>query len=71
MDYAVRVRQSAGGEWVASAEGMPGCTVKARSREDVLEDMKRAINLYVQGLLEEAIDDPGDADGGEVVTLSV
>jgi predicted RNase H-like HicB family nuclease len=73
MDYTVRIRQSPGGEWTASAEGMPGCAAKASSREAVLEEMKKAINLYVQGLLEEAIDEPNEADTqkAEVVTLSV
>jgi predicted RNase H-like HicB family nuclease len=73
MDYTVRVRQTSERAWTASAEGMPGCTVKANSREQVLEEMKTAINLYVQGLLEEAIDQPEDAGDSpaEVVTLSV
>lgn len=71
MDYRVRVGQNASGEWVASAEGMPGCTVKAQSREAVLEEMRKAIDMYVQGLLEEGIDEPEDGDQGEVLTLSL
>ena len=71
MDYTVRLHQTHEGGWTASAEGMPGCTVKARSREAVLDEMRTAINLYVQGLLEEAIDQPDDAGADEVVTLSV
>jgi predicted RNase H-like HicB family nuclease len=71
MDYRVRVRQAGNGEWVASAEGMPGCTVKGQSREAVLDEMRKAINMYVAGLLEEGIDEPEDGDQGEVVTLSL
>jgi predicted RNase H-like HicB family nuclease len=73
MDYTVRIRQTPSGEWTASAEGMPGCAAKGNSREVVLEEMKKAINLYVQGLLEEAIDEPneGETQQAEVVTLSV
>ena len=72
MDYTVRLRRAGDGSWIASAEGMPGCAVRGPSREAVLDEIKKAINLYVQGLLEEAIDEPGDAAGEtEVVTLSV
>ena len=72
MDYTVRLRHLASGAWTASAEGMPGCAATGPTREAVLEEMKTAINLYVQGLLEEAIDDPGNPDdAGELVTLSV
>ncbi len=71
MEYRVRVRQGGSGEWVASAEGMPGCTVKAGSREAVLNEMRKAINMYVAGLLEEGIAQPEDGDEGEVVSLSL
>ena len=50
---------------------MPGCTVKGQSREAVLDEMRKAINMYVAGLLEEGIDEPEDGDQGEVVTLSL
>jgi predicted RNase H-like HicB family nuclease len=71
MEYTVRLRQAREGEWTASAQGMPGCTVKAASRDAALDEMRKAINLYVQGLLEEAIDQPEGTDEGELVTLSV
>ena len=71
MDYAVWLRQAADGSWTAWAEGMPGCAVRGASRESVLVEMRKAINLYVQGLLEEAIDQPPEADEGELVTVTV
>jgi predicted RNase H-like HicB family nuclease len=71
MEYRARVRQTASGEWTASAEGMPGCAAKAESREAVLDEIRKAINLYVQGLLEEAIDQPEDPDAGELVSVTV
>jgi predicted RNase H-like HicB family nuclease len=71
VEYAVRVRQTTNGAWTASADGLPGCTVKGASREAVLDEMKKAINLYVQGLLEEAIEEPAQEGEGELVVLSV
>ena len=73
MEYTVLLRRGVDGGWRASAEGLPGCTVRARSREAALDEIRTAINLYVQGLLEESIDEPGEVEGEplESVTVSV
>jgi predicted RNase H-like HicB family nuclease len=73
MDYPVVLKRRADGDWLASAESLPGCTVRVRSRDEALEQIRGAIQMYIQSLLEEAIDDADNtaAETVEQVTVQV
>jgi predicted RNase H-like HicB family nuclease len=71
MDYPVVLKRRAQGEWVASVESLPGCSVRAGSRDAALEQIRAAIEMYIQGLFEEAIEMPGDQAAEQVESVIV
>ena len=71
MDYSVVLRRRAQGDWLASVDSLPGCAVRARSREAALEEIRAAIEMYIQGLFEEAIEEPSAADVESVESVVV
>ena len=71
MDYTVHLRRHTDGTWTAVADSMPGCAARARSREAALDEIRRAIKMYVEGLLEERTEDEDATDEGVETTESV
>ena len=72
MDYTVQLRRHTDGTWTAVAESMPGCAARARSREAALDEIRKAIKMYIEGLLEERTDDATDegVEAAESVVVS-
>lgn len=48
------------GYWVAECPSLPGCISQGRSREEALENIREAINLYIEVLQERGLPVPED-----------
>jgi predicted RNase H-like HicB family nuclease len=57
------------GEWCASCPSLPGCHSQGETREEALENIKEAIQLYIEVLEEDGL--PVPPDTYEMVTLEV
>jgi antitoxin HicB len=56
MKYRVLIEQDEDGVFVAQAPALPGCISQGSSRNEVLENIREAIEGYVESL--QAHDDP-------------
>lgn len=57
------------GMWVAECPSLPGCISQGVSREDAVENIREAIELYVEGLVED--DRPVPVDRFEAIFVAV
>jgi len=57
------------GFWVVSCPSLPGCMSQGKSREEALENIREAIDLYVEAL--EARGMPVPEDRYEAVRVAV
>ncbi|HNR56821.1 MAG: type II toxin-antitoxin system HicB family antitoxin [Methanothrix sp.] len=48
------------GPWVAECSSLPGCISLGRSREEAIEKIKEAIEVYTAALVEDGIPVPED-----------
>jgi len=51
--FDANVEQEGDGRWSAWIEALPGCTAWGYSREEALEALKDAAELYIQDMIEE------------------
>lgn len=49
------------GYWVAECPSLPGCISQGTTREESIENMKEAIELYVEALEEDDLPVPGES----------
>lgn len=57
------------GMWVAECASLPGCISQGISREDALQNIREAIELYVEGLKEDQ--KPVPVDSFEAIFVAV
>ena len=50
MKYRVLVEQDEDGIFVAEVPSLPGCVSQGRTREEATENIKEAIELYLESL---------------------
>ena len=50
--FDAKVQQEGDGRWSAWVEALPGCTAWGYSREEALEALKDAAELYIQDMIE-------------------
>jgi predicted RNase H-like HicB family nuclease len=43
------------GSWIAEVPSLPGCVSDGRTRDEALERVKEAIELYVEALVEDGL----------------
>jgi predicted RNase H-like HicB family nuclease len=43
------------GNWIAEVPSLPGCVSDGRTRDEALERVKEAIELYVEALVEDGL----------------
>ena len=67
--FQARLQQETDGRWSAWVEALPGCTAWGYTREESLEALKDAVELYVQDMLEDREELP--AKGVQVVESPV
>jgi predicted RNase H-like HicB family nuclease len=62
MEYSVVVHEAEeGGYWV-EVPALPGCYSQGETLEDALENVKEAIDLYLEALREEGAEIPKDEE---------
>ena len=62
MEYSVVVHEAEeGGYWV-EVPALPGCYSQGETLEDALENVKEAIDLYLEALREEDTEIPKDEE---------
>jgi predicted RNase H-like HicB family nuclease len=70
MEYSVVVHQAdEGGFWV-EVPALPGCYSQGETREEVLDNVREAIELYLEGLQEAGSPIPRNDEVVYVVTVA-
>ncbi len=49
MGYTVILEQEPDGEFVATVPALPGCVSQGATRQEVMANIREAIELYVEG----------------------
>lgn len=55
--------------WGAHVPDLPGCAAAAETREEALNLIRQAIDLHIQGLIEEGQPVPEPRSEGEVIEV--
>jgi predicted RNase H-like HicB family nuclease len=70
MGYTVILEQEPDGQYVALVPALPGCVSQGASRQEVMANVREAIDLYVEDCI--AAGDPVPTEAGkEFVELQV
>jgi predicted RNase H-like HicB family nuclease len=70
MGYTVILEQEPDGEFVAIVPALPGCVSQGATRHEVMENIREAIELYVEDCIAAGDPVPNEA-GKEFVELRV
>ena len=57
------------GYWVAECPTLPGCISQGQTRKAALENIREAIEAYVESLKEDNLPIPPETSGAEIVTV--
>ena len=57
------------GFWVVECPSLPGCISQGQTKEKALENIREAIDLYVESLQEDGLSVPEDRFQAEVVAV--
>ena len=70
MTYTVVIREGNESGYVATVPALPGCVSQGRTRRDTLKNIKEAIEVYIESLLEDGLPVPVQS-GAEMVDVKV
>ena len=56
------------GYWIAEVPSLPGCHTFGETREEALEKIKEAIEVYVEALEQDGLPVPDEYHNAELVT---
>jgi predicted RNase H-like HicB family nuclease len=59
------------GDWIAEVPSLPGCVSDGRTREEAIERVKEAIELYIEALVEDGLPVPDEYEQVQVVALDL
>ena len=68
MRYTVVIEESAN-NYAAYVPDLPGCVATASTREDLLDEIREAIQFHIEGLREDGEPVPEPASTSEVVEV--
>ncbi len=57
------------GNWIADVPSLPGCHSDGRTREEAIERVKEAIEVYVEALVEDGLPVPEETAHYELVSV--
>jgi predicted RNase H-like HicB family nuclease len=57
------------GFWVVECPSLPGCISQGQTKEEALENIREAIDLYVESLRQDGLSVPEDRFQAEVVAV--
>jgi predicted RNase H-like HicB family nuclease len=70
MRYTVIIEKGRESGYVAMCPALPGCVSQGRTRRETIKNMREAIEVYVEALLEDGLPVPIEV-GRETVELTV
>ena len=70
MRYTVIIEKGCESGYVALCPALPGCVSQGRTRRETLKNIREAIEVYVEALLEDGLPVPTEV-GRETVELTV
>ena len=70
MRYTVVIREGNEGGYVATVPALPGCVSQGRTRPAALRNVKEAIEVYIESLVEDGIPVPVQT-GSQLVDVRV
>lgn len=70
MKYTVLLRKGNESGYIATVPALPGCVSQGHTRREVLKNVKEAISVYLEALLEDGLPVPVEA-GRELVEVQV
>lgn len=70
MTYSVLIQHGNEGGYVATVPALPGCVSQGRTKRDAIKNIKEAIEVYIEALLEDGLPVPVEA-GKELVEVEV
>lgn len=59
----VQFLQDEGGYWVVECPSLPGCATQGKTKEEALQNIREAIDLYIEALEERGLPVPPDTRG--------
>jgi predicted RNase H-like HicB family nuclease len=57
------------GNWIADVPSLPGCHSDGRTREEAIERVKEAIEVYIEALEQDDLPVPEDSSHYELVSV--
>ena len=63
------VIERAGGNWSAYSPDLPGCVATGATREEAEQNMREALELHVQGMIEDGLPIPESSAVAEYVSV--
>jgi len=70
MTYTVLIARGNESGYVATVPALPGCVSQGRTKRDAIKNVKEAIEVYVEALLEDGVTVPVEA-GKALVEVEV
>ncbi len=70
MKYNVLIRHGNEGGYVAAVPALPGCVSQGRTKREAIKNIREAIEVYIEALLEDGLPVPVEA-GNELVEVEV
>ena len=70
MTYSVLIQHGSESGYVATVPALPGCVSQGRTKRDAIKNIKEAIEVYIEALLEDGLPVPLEA-GKELVKVEV
>jgi len=70
MKYTVLLRRGNESGYVATVPALPGCVSQGQTKREALKNIKEAVEVYVEALLEDGLPVPTEA-GKELVEVEV
>jgi predicted RNase H-like HicB family nuclease len=59
------------GNWIAEVPSLPGCVSDGRTREEAIQRVKEAIEVYIEALVEDGLPVPEEFEQVQVVALDL
>ena len=57
------------GNWIAEVPSLPGCVSDGRTREEAIERVKEAIEVYIEALMQDDLPVPDEFSDCELVAV--
>ncbi len=69
MKRRVFLHRDESGWWIAEVPSLPGCNTQGETREDALDNIDEAIELYLEYIAEKGEENPIENSYAEVVEV--